>query len=54
MNNINIAIDFTDAPGGRYIKEGSFSGELFLDVILRPKFINLKDGEILEINLDGG
>lgn len=27
MIQINVARDFSDTPGGRYIKEGNYSGE---------------------------
>lgn len=42
---ISIANDFSKTPGPRYIKEGSFSAELFLRDILDEKF-----KEALEIN----
>ena len=55
MIQINIALDFTDTPGPRYIKDGEFSGEEFRESILIPKFEQAKkDKAKLEINLDGG
>jgi hypothetical protein len=33
---INIATQFTDAPGGRFISDGPFSGELFRKELLEP------------------
>ena len=52
---INIAKDFSDAPGARFIKEGEFSGELFRKEWLEPRFIEaLESNEKLIINLDGG
>lgn len=54
MININIAKDFSDAPGGRYIKEGPLSGELFREEILKPKYEEaIRNNEILQINFDG-
>lgn len=50
---INISKDFTPTPGGRYIKDGPFSGEEFREKFLE-KFFNDRNfkGEI-EIILDG-
>lgn len=51
---ISIAKDFSKTPGPRYIKEGSFSAELFLQQILEEKFKDIleKDKKI-SIDLDG-
>ncbi len=50
---LNIASDFSDAPGGRYIKEGDFSGELFREYYLIPKIKEAKSlNEKLIINLN--
>ena len=38
MRSIIISRDFSETPGGRYIKEGAFSGEAFRKEILRPKY----------------
>ncbi len=35
---INIAEEFSDAPGARYIDDGPDSGELFYQKVLKPKF----------------
>lgn len=52
---INIAQDYTKTPGGRFIKEGDFSGEDFRIRILEPKFKECQDkNEKLTIILDGG
>lgn len=54
MIKINISKEFSDAPGGRTIEEGEFSGEEFRDKILLPKFNNAEEkNEKLEINFDG-
>ena len=46
---INIAKDFSDAPGARFIKEGEFSGELFRKEWLEPRFIEaLENNEKFE------
>lgn len=51
---INIAIDFSVTPGGRYISEGPFSGEEFRTKYLKPKYLEaVEKNEILQINLDG-
>jgi len=53
MNNININIanDFSITPGGRYEKDGKFSGEEFRRKLLEPHFIN--DQKIkITINFD--
>ena len=45
---INIVKDFSDTPGGRTISEGEFSGELFREQLLLPKYT-----EAIEIDFDG-
>lgn len=51
---INIAKDFSDTPGGRFIKEGPYSGELFRKDLLLPKYNEAKEkSEKLTINMDG-
>lgn len=51
---INIAKDFNDKLGARYKYEGEWSGELFLEEKLLPKFEKaVEDGEKLIIELDG-
>lgn len=55
MITINISKDYTKSPGGRFIKEGNFSGEDFRKKILLPKFKEAKNtGEELKVVLDGG
>jgi len=50
-----IAKDYTKTPGGRFIKEGSFSGEDFRKKHLSPLYLKAKnEEEKLEINFDGG
>lgn len=51
---ISIAKDFSRTPGPRYIKEGSFSAELFLKEILEEKFREVMetDNKII-VDLDG-
>ena len=47
---IDIARDFSKTPGGRYRRDGEYSGEEFRDDILDPK---LSVYELLIIDLDG-
>lgn len=55
MLKINIAQDFSDAPGGRYSNEGLNSGEEFRKSWLEPLYSQAKEkGEKIEVNLDGG
>ena len=50
MKRINIAIDFSDTPLGRYDPDdGPFSGEKFRETLLRPA---LNDGEVTVL-IDG-
>ena len=52
---INISKEFTDTPGARYKTEGDFSGELFRETILIPKYTEaIAAKEQLKIELDGG
>ena len=51
---INIAKDFTKSPGGRYMKDGSFSGELFREKFLVPKIRDaITQSNHVIIELDG-
>ena len=52
-HEINIAKDFTRAPGPRYIIEGDYSGELFRKNFLEPLFIDPSDQSKIFIDLDG-
>lgn len=51
---ISIAKDFTPTPGGRYEKDGDWSGEVFRDTLLEPRLktaVALK--QKLVVDLDG-
>ncbi len=52
---INIARDFTQFPGARYITDGKFSGEEFYETILKPKVKSVWDvkDETITIDFDG-
>lgn len=50
MTKINIANDFSVYPGGRYRKDGDYSGEEFRESLLLPAFEN---NDKVEIELDG-
>ncbi|MBX7059950.1 MAG: STAS-like domain-containing protein [Leptospirales bacterium] len=50
---INIAVDYTDTPGARYIADGPFSGEHFRETVLVPLFENLNSTDKVVIILDG-
>jgi hypothetical protein len=51
---LNVAKDFSTTPGGRFKKNGSFSGEEFRDNILIPKYFHaIAQNKKLLINLDG-
>ncbi len=51
---LKIAQVFSETPGGRYRKDGPHSGEEFREEHLRPRFENLKVGQTILIDLDGG
>lgn len=51
---IKTAEDFSRLPGGRYAKDGPFSGEEFRRTILEPAYAeSLSKGEKLVIDMDG-
>jgi hypothetical protein len=51
---INIEKDFSSTLGARYRVDGDWSGQQFLEEILKPKFAKvLKDNKRLFIDLDG-
>lgn len=45
-----FAEEFTKFPGGRFKKNGPFSGEMFRDDVLLPL---IKEADVLEIDLTG-
>lgn len=49
-HQISIADQFSPFPGGRYRKDGPYSGEAFREDILKPA---LRRYEVVTINLDG-
>lgn len=52
---INIAKEYTETPGARYISDGPYSGEDFRDNILESKYKEcIENKEKLVINFDGG
>lgn len=53
MQVYKIAEMYTDAPGGRFIKDGPFSGEHFRETVLIPKINALPESERLLIDFDG-
>ncbi len=54
MIKLTICTDFSDTPGGRFIAEGDYSGELFRDSVLIKRFEDAEEhNDILEINFDG-
>ncbi len=54
MKPINIARDYSDVPGPRYVHEGPHSGEDFRESILLPQFKAARQAdEQLTIELDG-
>ena len=55
MIMLSIANEFTDTPGARDKKEGSFSGEEFREKLLEPKYNKaIKENSKLLVDLDGG
>lgn len=52
-HKIHIAKDFSDAVGGRFIKDGPYSGELFRKIFLETLFTDPNDKGIIEIKFDG-
>lgn len=46
-------VDHARSPGGRYIKDGPFSGEWFRNQVLAKALLEaIKQGEVLEVELD--
>ncbi len=54
MEKINIAIDYSPSTGGRTEDEGPFSGEVFRETVLLPKYVLcLENDDVLEVDFDG-
>lgn len=54
MSRISVRENFSKTPGHRSPDDGPFSGELFLDDVLRPAFVDCrKRSEKLIVDLDG-
>ena len=54
MPTIEIGKDFSRTPGGRYISDGPFSGELFRDRLLVPALRKARQsGQRVVVLLDG-
>lgn len=52
---INIAQEYSRTPGGRFEKEGAFSGEEFREKLLIPRYeLACSRKEHLKVILDGG
>lgn len=52
-DKIIIAAEFTDTPGARDRDDGPFSGQMFLEDILKPRFEKAIEGDyLLLIDLD--
>ena len=52
--NILVSTEFSETPGPRNREEGDFSGQQFLEEILKPKYEQaLKNDEALLVDLDG-
>jgi hypothetical protein len=49
MRSVSIARDFSSTPGGRFNRDGPFSGEAFRTRYLEPA---IDAGETIEIDLD--
>lgn len=51
---VNIASDFTSAPGARIYSDGPFSGQEFYEKLLKKQFeLAIKEGVKLKVILDG-
>jgi hypothetical protein len=52
--DLNVASEFSVTPGPRKRTEADFSGQQFLEDLLRPRFLSAhSSGSILHVNLDG-
>ena len=54
MNKINIGVDFSPDPSGRFCTDGDSSGEKFRENSLKPAINDLQEGASIEIILDDG
>lgn len=51
---LKIASDFSETPGPRHADEGEFSGEVFRQTLLSPKYVECRDNSVtLIVDLDG-
>lgn len=51
---LRIATEFSATPGPRNRMEGEFSGEAFLETLLRPRFLDARQADQqLLVDLDG-
>lgn len=51
---ISVAREFSDTPGPRSRDEGDFSGEQFLEELLKPRYVEARaTGAKLLVDLDG-
>ena len=53
IKKYSIAKEYSQNPGARYSKQGPYSGEDFRNKVLVPFFENKKEGDIMEIDLNG-
>ena len=53
--HLQIAAEYTDTPGPRFVREGEHSGEEFREKILEPRFLQAMESKSkLLVDLDGG
>lgn len=52
MNKINIGVDFSPDPSGRFYSDGDSSGENFRENYLKPAINDLPEDSTIEIILD--
>lgn len=53
MITLNVAEEFSDTPGGRFIKDGPDSGEEFRKLLQKKHEEAKNRNTILKVNLDG-
>jgi STAS-like domain of unknown function (DUF4325) len=52
--SLSVAQEFTDTPGPRSRDQGDFSGDEFLERLLKPRFEDaMRESSILCVDLDG-